>query len=90
METEYVETVDEYHKLQNGGCIVKNKYDEWLGDDIASKSKTRPLHLRSYTSSQSKRIMKHLIIFIDGTKIISVYYMEKQIRYFLGKNIGIN
>ena len=89
METDYVERVDEHHKLQNGGCIVKNKYDEWLGDDIASKSYTRPSLLRFSTSSKSKRIMKHLIFFIDGTKFISVYYMETDSLYF-EKNFGIN
>ena len=62
IETGYDYEVEEYHKLQNGGCIVKLKNDEGRDDDETSKGNRKPSLLRALVSTNSRRIMNRFIV----------------------------
>ena len=80
METEYDDRVEQFHKLQSGGYILKYENDEGRDDDKTSEIHRMLSHLCAIILSNSKRILNHfiiiIIIIITGTKTSSVYYMD--------------
>ena len=84
METECDDRFEEYHKIENAGYISIPKNDEAIDDDYTSKFITMPSDLGSFDLSNSKSIMNHFIILVDGIKTKSVF-TRIQICYILRK-----
>ena len=65
MSIDYVERVLDHRSLSNGEYVVKVKQDERLKCETDLKS-TMPVHLDSFTFSNSEKIMKNFLHEIDG------------------------
>ena len=75
MKNEYDESGIEWFPLKNGNIMVKIKDKEGVDDEsISKKVNSQSCHLGSVILSHSKRLMKDVILALDGFKHNKIYY----------------
>ena len=75
MRNEYDGSVIEWFPLKNGNIMVKIKDKVGVDDEgISKKVNSQPCQLGSFILSHSKRLMKDVILALDGFKNHKIYY----------------
>ena len=77
MKTEYDDRVIEWFPLKNNNVRVKIADHEGVEDNgYSKKNKSQPCPLGAFKLSHSKRLMKDVIIALDGFKNHKRYYLD--------------
>ena len=75
MKTEYDDRVKEYIPLKNGNYLVNVKDHNGVDDNgVSRKVNSQPFQFGSLILSHSKRLMKDVILAVDGFENNKIYY----------------
>ena len=102
MNTEFDDRVKNWFPLENGNFMVNISDHDGVDDNgISKKINSQPFHLGSFILSHSKRLMKDVILSLDGFKNNKIYYGDTDSIYIhkndyntsndkglIGKNLG--